>query len=306
MARKKNVIAPDRDENSMALDKMSAEIEKARELYGDGQPFEEERVLDCIVFRAERTTHEMYELGKYCLWYKAEVGHGRFLEGLRSKDLNICAADWAMLMVEKFGAKFDTVSNLGVRKARLLTTFTKEEIDEYAKGGSLKGIPHDDVERKTYSELAGTVRELHRKVDSQKERYEKTLKNMTEELSDLRMRYANQQPPTKEQTAKAELLKLARPYTFALAKVNASVREAYALVKEAEKVPGADVLMLNGWFNQFSPEMTTFAELHQAWTDEVDEAHPIEVGKIALEPDEGKTIPGSWSVPGSLDVPELG
>jgi hypothetical protein len=64
--------------------------------------------------------------------------------------------------------------------------------------------------------------------------------------------------------------------------------------------------MLNGWFNQFSPEMETFAELHKAWTDEVDEAHPVEVGKIALELDKGKTVPGSWSVPGSLDVPDLG
>jgi hypothetical protein len=267
---------------------MSAEIEKARELYGDGQPFDEERVLDCIVFRAERTTHEMHELGKYCLWYKAEVGHGRFLEGLRSKGLNIRAADWAMLMVEKFGAKFDTVSNLGTRKARLLTTFTKEEIDEYAKGGSLGGIPHDDVERKTYGELADEVKKLRGKVDSQKERYEKTIKDMTEELSDLRMRYANQQPPTKEQEAKAGLFALAAPYTFALAEVNAAVRKAYALVKEAEQVPGADVLMLNGWFNQFSPEMETFAELHQAWTDEVDEARPIEVGKI-IEADD---VPG--------------
>jgi hypothetical protein len=37
--------------------------------------------------------------------------------------------------------------------------------------------------------------------------------------------------------------------------------------------------------------METFAELHKAWTDEVDEAHP-----------------SSWSVPGSgsLDVPDLG
>jgi hypothetical protein len=50
--------------------------------------------------------------------------------------------------------------------------------------------------------------------------------------------------------------------------------------------------MLNGWFNQFGPEMATFAEPHKAWTDEVDEAHPIEVGKI-IEADGG-------------DVPDLG
>ena len=280
----------------LAVALVAEEVKRARELYGDGQPFDEERVLDCLVFRAERATHELYEFGRYCLWLKAEVGHGRFLEALRSRDLNSTAANWAMLMVQKFGDKFCTVQNLGTRKARLLTTFTKEEIDEYAKGGDLAGIPHDSVESKTYSELAKEVRESRKKIASQKERYDKAIKDMSEELSDLRMRYANQQPPTKEQTALAALMKMNQSYGNALARILNGMHEAYAIVWEAEKTPGTDVQMLSEWLGQFDVEMQGFHTLMQGWLAEVDNAHPIKVGEIVLESDKKA----------GRDVPELG
>jgi hypothetical protein len=288
----------------LAVALVAEEVKRARELYGDGQPFDEERVLDCLVFRAERSAHELYEFGRYCLWLKAEVGHGRFMEGLQNKEINVRFAQWAMLMVQKFGDKYDTVSHLGARKARLLTTFTKEEIDEYAKGGDLAGIPHDSVESKTYSELAKEVRENRKKIASQKERYEKTIKGMSEELADLRMRYANQEPPTKEQTALAALFELALPYTYALTDIKTGIRKAYALARQAETIPGADVQMLSEWFGQFSDEMRTFAELTQTWTDEVDMAHPIaNVGAVA---EAGSPDAGRGLFAAGRDVPELG
>ena len=94
------------------------------------------------------------------------------------------------------------------------------------------------------------------------------------------MRYANKQPPTKEQVAQAALFELNKEYTFALGRVTSSIREAYALVRRAEMTPGVDVQMLSEWFNQYSRELETFHALRKEGTDEVDDAGPIEAGEI--------------------------
>ena len=92
------------------------------------------------------------------------------------------------------------------------------------------------------------------------------------------MRY--QQPPTKEQLALAELQKINEPYTFVLSRINAAIREAHSLVREAEKINGVDALQLSEWLNQFDMEMQAFDALKEAWLSEIDNASPIEVGKI--------------------------
>jgi hypothetical protein len=252
-------------------------------------------------------------MGKRLIRVKAHEGHGKFLESLGRLGMAERSAQYAMVAARKF-SNTPTLAYLESSKMKALTVLEEDEIDTLEKGGNIAGMTLDDIERMSVRELRDNLRKERERVKSEKSArkrdraiQEAAIAQKEMKINELDQQLRYQQPPTKEQTALAELLKLAGPYTFALAEVNAAVRKAYALVKEAEKVPGADVLMLNGWFNQFSPEMTTFAELHQAWTDEVDEARPIEVGRI-LEADEGKALPGSWSVPGSgsLDVPGLG
>ncbi len=41
MSRRKNVIAPTHDKDIAVMIIMTADIEKARELYGDGEPFDD-------------------------------------------------------------------------------------------------------------------------------------------------------------------------------------------------------------------------------------------------------------------------
>jgi hypothetical protein len=79
------------------------------------------------------------------------------------------------------------------------------------------------------------------------------------------------------------------------------MREAYQIVQEAEKTPGTDVQTLSEWLGQFDPEMQAFHALKDGWLDEVDNAFPIDVGKIELPSDRKEE-----SAEGSTDVPELG
>ncbi|MDR1250631.1 MAG: hypothetical protein LBK62_00535 [Treponema sp.] len=265
MARTKNKIAPDDERAVVAMDKQQEAIEKATELYGDGQPFEEQRVLDCIVFKAERTSQELYELGKYCLWYKAAVGHGRFLEGLQQRDINVTAANWAMLMVEKFGDKFCTVQNLGTRKARLLTAFTKEEIDTFSNGGDLAGIPHDDVFKMTTAELGEEIKKTRQKLERQKAAHKKEVEKLNEIIDDLKIRAEDPMQLTPAQKAERQLRTLTAEYSIALAKISAGFREAMSILNEGEKIPGIGVQELNAWLNEFVPDSVTIHDLLDQW-----------------------------------------
>jgi hypothetical protein len=268
MARKKNGIAPGAETAVMAMDRQRKAVEKAGELYGDGQPFDEGRVLDCIVFKAERSSQELYELGKYCLWYKAVAGHGRFLEGLRRRDINITAANWAMLMVEKFGDKFCTVQNLGTRKARLLTTFSKEEIDAYANGGPLGSIPHDDVSGMPVRELEAETRRLRKTVDGMKESHKRAMQQKEAKICELEDLLHDKPPPTKEQLAAVRLEPLRKKLFGHLLQARHNLDEAVNAAAEAQRVEGATFPQLQEWgrahYEQLAPIGDLFEELDQA------------------------------------------
>jgi len=252
MAKRKNVIAPNDEKSLVAMEKMAVDVKKARELYGDGQPYEEERILDCIVFRAERASFEFEELGKYCLWYKAEAGHGKFLEGLERRNLDVRAAQWAMLMVEKFGSDASPVAHLGARKARCLTAFTKEEIAEYVNGGSLKGIPHDDVAKMTTRELEAEVRKLRKKTNDLKEQHKKELGEKLDEIKDLTMRVSGTAPLDKEQIAEKRLEELHYDFFGSLMSGIADIRRALGIIAKAEQTEDVTYPLIRAWMNRYA------------------------------------------------------
>jgi hypothetical protein len=293
MAKQKKVIAPmskakqerkilPKDAKAVvAMEKMATKIQKARELYGDGQPFDEERILDCMVFRAERSAVEVLMFGKYCHWLKEEVGYGRFTEDLTKRNIDHRAANWAMLMFDKFGPNSSALTNLGTTKARCITFFDKEEIAAYEKGGPLRDIPHDDVARMTTRELEVEVRKLREKEKKTEAVIKEKIRQKDEQIAKLEMEAEYRQPPTKAQVAQAALEALSGNYTIVLfGEIKASIHKAYNIVREAEKTPGVNVQQLNEWLGQFSNAMKDIEDARQIWLDEVDNASPIEVGKI--------------------------
>jgi hypothetical protein len=283
MSRRKNVIVPNDEKALVAMEKMAVDIQKARELYGDGEPFDEERVLDCIVFKAEQSSKALEDLGKYCLWLKEEVGHGRFLAGLKRRNLNSTAANWAMLMYEKFGSNSAHVQNLGVRRARVLAVFSKEEINTYAEGGPLGSIPHDDVSDMPIQELEAEVRKLREKVKRVEDVAKEKLRQKDEQITKLEFEIEKRQPPTKEQIAIAGLAELDKGYFSELTAAMAAMRKATEILNQAQCVPGVNGQILNEWINKYNEEMVLLNGVHEELTGMIDDLHPIAKGKIKEE-----------------------
>ena len=272
MAKRKNVIAPNDEKALVAMEKMAVDIEKARELYGDGEPFEEERVLDCIVFRANRADHEIEVMGKYCLWYKNEAGYGRFQKGLKRRNVDYTAAYWAMMMVEKFGSNLAPVQDLGVRKARCLTAFTKEEIDKYAKGGPLGDIPHDDVAEMSVSQLEEEVRKLREKQKRTEAVAKEKMRQKDEQITKMEFEIEHSHSLSEKEKAEkvieAELKKLRFTLYDNINKTRLYFHETLKTIEKARQLEGVTFPMLEKWAKEEYKELANFNELFE----ELDEA----------------------------------
>jgi len=277
MGRKKNVIAPNDERAVMAMDKMASDIEKARELYGDGQPFDEERVLDCIVFRAERSAEELFQFGRYCLWLKAEIGHGGYLKALARRNLNVRAADWASLIYEKMGSNSTTLSNLGTSKARYIAYFSKEEIDKYAQGGDLGNISHDDVADMTVRELEAEVRKLRQKVKSVESVGKEKIRQKDEQITKMEFEIENcRHLSEKEIAAKINEPKLKELHDDLFANIHCIITNFEKAIKnviDAMQLKGVTYPQLAEWRDREYEKLATINELFERLDHELVNIH---------------------------------
>jgi hypothetical protein len=281
MARQKNVIAPNDEKALVAMEKMAVDIKKARELYGDGQPFEEERVLDCIVFKADQSSKNLNAFGKYCHWLKAEVGHGRFMEGLKRRNVNYFAANWAMLIHEKLGPNFATWQNLeslGSHKMRAITYFSKEEIETYAKGGSLGNIPHDDVANMTVRELETEIRNLREKRKKEKVAQEDAIAEKEKKICELERKLRYLSPISeKEKVEKAieeKLEKLRKELFINIQQARLFFGKALETITTATQIEGVTFPMLEKWAKEEYEELAGFNELFEQLDDALNYCNP--------------------------------
>jgi hypothetical protein len=273
MARKKNVIAPNNEKSLVAMEKMSVDVLKARELYGDGEPFEEERVLDCIVFRYKRAGYEIVAMGKYCKWLKAEIGHGRFLEGLSRRNIAERDAQWAMLIVEKFGPNTSTLSDLGISKARYLTAFTEKEIDTYAKGGPIGDIPHDDVANMTARELESEVRRLRTQLKRTEDVAKEKIRQRDDQITKLEFENENQAPFTKEHLAVLALKKYRDPIIDNILAATERINRATAAIDEAQKIPHVPFDELEKLIEPWNGSFEAFIDAAEDFSDAFKNIH---------------------------------
>ncbi|MDR2941795.1 MAG: DUF3102 domain-containing protein [Treponema sp.] len=264
----------------IAVDKMRNEIETVERLYSDGMPYELERIENEIKFYMAQAAQSLFESGKRFLRIKAHEKHGDFMASLERIGIPQTTANYAMAVVIKFGSNSQALGNLGTTKIQMLTVLDEPDIKALVKDGVTGNLSLDEIDRMTTRELREAIRKEREKHQRDVDVREKAIKQKEVKISELDEQLRHQQPPTKEQIAQAALQKFNEPYTFVLARINGGIREAYNIVREAEKIPGVNALQLNEWLNQFDIEMQAFDNAKQGWLDEVDNASPIEVGKI--------------------------
>lgn len=158
--------APLTDGLSINLNAMSEHRLEIMQQFGDGLPYERDRIVHETRFYMAQSAEAMLEAGKRLVILKENEPHGDFTNILEN-DLGL-APQVARRMMQasvKFLGNGDdqpkrsALSVLGKTKLYELMVLDDEELDALADGGTVAGATLDDIDRMTSRELKSALRE---------------------------------------------------------------------------------------------------------------------------------------------------
>lgn len=152
-----------------AVDADSLRRREIVERFGDGQPFDQLRVVNEARFFLAQSANGVLEAGKRLIFLKENVEHGEFLDLVGALGLSPRAAQKMMQAALKFllpGRESPKLLALQPSKLLELMVLDDEDIQELAKGGTVAGFTADDVTTMSFSELRERVREAKKQIEA--------------------------------------------------------------------------------------------------------------------------------------------
>ncbi|BAN95339.1 hypothetical protein E05_18310 [Plautia stali symbiont] len=161
--------------------------------FGDGLPYERERIVHEARFYMAQSAEAMLEAGKRLIILKENEPHGEFTEivteklGMAHRTANSimkAALKYTSPLLQKNSL---TLASLGKAKLFELMTEDDEDLAELAEGGTIAGLTLDEVDRMSVRELRATLRKdeaaLKRSQQLVAEK-EKQLQQLSQQLTD--------------------------------------------------------------------------------------------------------------------------
>jgi hypothetical protein len=141
------------------------------ESFGEGMPYERDRIVNEARFYMGEAAQSMLEAGKRLILLKEHEPHGDFLEIIQGRlQLSPRTAQVMMKAALKYmspalASKAQTFAQLGKAKLIELMVEDDEELAELADGGTVAGLTLDEVDRMSVRELRAALR-IERKAQS--------------------------------------------------------------------------------------------------------------------------------------------
>ncbi|MDR5611047.1 MULTISPECIES: DUF3102 domain-containing protein [unclassified Arsenophonus] len=162
-------LAPDLMNNLNAL----AEHQQAiMEKYGEGLPYERERIVHEARFYMAQSAEAMLEAGKRLIILKENEPHGEFVNivtsqlGLAERTAQIMMKASLKYLSPQLGGKAQTFAALGKAKLYELMLEDDEDLAELAEGGTIAGLTLDEVDRMSVRELKAKLRETRDSLEA--------------------------------------------------------------------------------------------------------------------------------------------
>lgn len=212
-----NVEVPLSDNINVNLNAMTQHRMEIMQQFGDGLPYERDRIVYEARFYMAQSAESMLEAGKRLIILKENEPHGDFTNILENElGLAPQVARRMMQASMKFLGEGDeptkrsTLSVLGKAKLYDLMVLDNEELDELADGGTVAGLTLDDVDRMSVRELRQALREARETNAAQ----QRVLADKNEKIDSLSTRLEKKsriQPPEPDEEVKlrAEVTALA-------------------------------------------------------------------------------------------------
>ncbi|WP_422389271.1 hypothetical protein [Arsenophonus endosymbiont of Crataerina pallida] len=132
--------------------------------FGDGLPYERERIVHEARFYMAQSAEAMLEAGKRLIIIKENEPHGEFTSivteqlGLNERTARLMMKASIKFMSPSLIEKRKSLAVLGKTKLFELMTEDDDDLAELAEGGTIAGLTLDDVDRMSVRELKAALR----------------------------------------------------------------------------------------------------------------------------------------------------
>ncbi|MGU7812061.1 DUF3102 domain-containing protein [Burkholderia sp. AW49-1] len=156
-----------------AANALAARSAIVAEQFGDGLPYERNRVVNEARFYMAQSAEAMLEAGKRLILLKENEPHGEFVVIVENAlGIHERAAQRMMKAAVKYlspalQTKATALSVLGKTKLFELVAEDDDDLAALADGGTVAGMTLDDIDRMTSRELRAALREAHENADAQ-------------------------------------------------------------------------------------------------------------------------------------------
>ncbi|EHD22623.1 MULTISPECIES: DUF3102 domain-containing protein [Brenneria] len=174
--------------------------------FGDGLPYERDRIVHETRFYMAQSAEAMLEAGKRLVILKENEPHGEFIEivesqlSLSKRTAQVMMQASLKYLSPKLEPKAQALALLGKTKLFELMTESDDELIELAEGGTVAGMTLDDIDRMTSRELKTALREARETHAAQ----QRVLTDKNQKIDDLSTKLEKKsriQPPAPNQEA---------------------------------------------------------------------------------------------------------
>lgn len=199
--------APLSDGLNISLNAMTEHRLEIMQQFGDGLPYERDRIVHETRFYMAQSAEAMLEAGKRLIVLKENEPHGDFTR-IITEDLSLSDRTVQVMMKAslkylspQLESKAQTFAVLGKSKLFELMTEDDEELAALADGGTIAGLTLDDVDRMSVRELRQSLREA-RETNAAQQRVLADKNEKIDSLSTKLEKKSRIQPPKPDEEVK--------------------------------------------------------------------------------------------------------
>ncbi|EAV6568919.1 TPA: DUF3102 domain-containing protein [Salmonella enterica subsp. enterica serovar Panama] len=199
--------APLTDGLSVSLNAMTEHRIEIMQQFGDGLPYERDRIVHETRFYMAQSAEAMLEAGKRLVILKENEPHGDFIDivesqlSLSKRTAQVMMQASLKYLSPKLEPKAQALALLGKTKLFELMTEDDEDLVELADGGTIAGMSLDDIDRMTSRELKASLREA-RETNAAQQRVLADKNEKIDTLSTKLEKKSRIQPPKPDEEVK--------------------------------------------------------------------------------------------------------
>ncbi|EBH6353188.1 DUF3102 domain-containing protein [Salmonella enterica] len=199
--------APLTDGLSVNLNAMTEHRLEIMQQFGDGLPYERDRIVHETRFYMAQSAESMLEAGKRLVILKENEPHGDFIDivesqlSLSKRTAQVMMQASLKYLSPKLESKAQALALLGKTKLFELMTEDDEDLAELADGGTIAGMNLDDIDRMTSRELKAALREA-RETNAAQQRVLADKNEKIDTLSTKLEKKSRIQPPKPDEEVK--------------------------------------------------------------------------------------------------------